>query len=151
VGDFAMAVKFTKLAHAEKYEEAGELVVPESAAARYLAHQALVRKADRIAGTAPENEEPSIKGDPATGTVKIKFTGEEKLTYTWRDFTFEQSKITGWPGKSGPVQKVLWTRATSDESHGVKAKLESAYLSNAGNLLVTVELSSSRSVGFRRG
>lgn len=43
---------------------------------------------------------------------------------------------------------MLWTRTTHDESHGAKAKLESAYLSNAGSLLVTVELFSSRSVGF---
>jgi hypothetical protein len=36
-GDFATAVKFTELAHTDKLKEAGELVVPESPADRYLA------------------------------------------------------------------------------------------------------------------
>jgi hypothetical protein len=58
-------------------------------------HQTLVAKTDRIAGyTSVNDERPSIKGDPVTGTVKIKFEDDgqgHKLSYTWKDFTFERA------------------------------------------------------------
>jgi hypothetical protein len=150
--DFSTAVKFTKLSHQNKHKEANGLVVPESPAARYLAHQVLITKAQSLAGyDESEDEEPSVKPDPATGSIKIKFARTESgsaLSYTWRDFTFEQGKITGWTGKSGPVKDVLWTRTTTDSKLSTKAKLESAYRSNSGNLYVVVELSASKGRGF---
>lgn len=56
--------------------------------------------------------------------------------------------MTGWTGKSGPIDKVLWTRQTSDTSRGRKAVLKSAYLTNAGYINVTVKLSSSVGTGW---
>ena len=150
--DFSTAVRFTKLSHQDRHKEANALVVPESPAARYLAHQTLITKAQSIAGyDESEGEEPSVKPDPATGSIKIKFAKTESgpaLSYTWRDFTFEQGKITGWTGKSGPVEDVLWTRTTTDSRLSTKAKLESAYRSNSGNLFVVVELSANKGRGF---
>jgi hypothetical protein len=43
-------VQFTELAHQTRHREANGLLVPESPAARYLAHQANQLKAERIAG-----------------------------------------------------------------------------------------------------
>jgi hypothetical protein len=150
--DFATAVKFTKMQHQDKQKEAAELVVPESPAARYLAHQVLITKAQSLAGYDESGDEkPSIKPDPATGSIKIKYAKTEDspaLAYTWKDFTFEQGKITGWTGKSGPVKDVLWTRTTTDSKLSARAKLESAYRSNNGNLFVVVELSASKARGF---
>jgi hypothetical protein len=57
--DFATAVKFTKLSQS-KYKEANVLVVPESPATRYLAHQTLIVKAEEIGGyDRSADEEPS--------------------------------------------------------------------------------------------
>ena len=152
VGDFATAVKFTKLSHQQRHKEANELVVPESPAARYLAHQVLITKAQSIAGYDSSDEpQPSIKPDAATASIKIKFAKTEDspaLSYVWKDFTFEQGKITGWTGKSGPVKDVLWSRTTTDSKLSPRAKLESAYRSNNGNLFVVVELSASKGRGF---
>jgi hypothetical protein len=145
--DFDTAVKFTKLAHKSDYEEAGQLVKPESPAARYVAHRTLIRKAERIAGYAGEDEEiPSFKPDPATGSIKIKYDGEETLTYTWRDFTFDQGKIIGWVGKQGPVQDVLWSRESKDSALGTTARLASAYRGNGGSMYMVVEFSAKRDV-----
>ena len=150
--DFSTAARFTKLSHQNRHKEANALVVPESPAARYLAHQTLINKAQSIAGyDQSEDEEPSVKPDPATGSIKFKFAKTERepaLSYIWRDFTFEQGKITGWTGKSGPVTDVLWTRTTTDSKLSTKAKLESAYRSNSGNLYIVVELSAGKSRGF---
>ena len=90
------------------------------------------------------------QADPATGSIKIKYAtteDEPSLAYTCMDFTFEQGKIIGWTGKIGPVQKALWTRTTADSKPGTKAKLESAYRSNNGNLFVVVELAASKGRG----
>jgi hypothetical protein len=152
IGDFATAVKFTKLTHANEYREANQLVAPESPAARYLVHQVKIDKAQSIAGyDASEEERPSVKPDPATGSIKIKFEKTEEspaLSYVWKDFAFEQGKITGWTGKSGPIQDVLWSRTTTDSKLSTRAKLESAYRGNNGNLYVVVELSASKGRGF---
>ncbi len=145
--DFDTAVKFTKLVHKNDYEEAGELVKPESPAARYVAHQTLTEKAERIAGYTRDDEEaPGIKGDPATGTVKIKYEDEPKTTYVWRDFTFEQGKITGWVGKQGPVKDVLWSRESKDSALGATARLASAYRGSSGSMYMVVEFSAKRDV-----
>lgn len=145
-------MQFTELAHQTRHREANGLVVPESPAARYLAHQANQLKAERIAGyDRSGEEEPSIKPDPATGSIKIKYAKTEStpaISYTWRDFTFEQGEVTGWTGKSGPVQDVLWTRTTTDAKLSTKAKLESAYRANSGNLVLVVELSATKARGF---
>jgi hypothetical protein len=150
--DFATAVKFTKLVHEEKYREASELVVPESPAARYVAHQTLVNKAIRVSTGYPPSDDSrkiSVKPDPTTNSINIVDKDDErKVTYTWKDFTFDQGKLTGWTGKSGAVKDVLWTRTTSDTSHGRKAKLQSAYLANSGALHVVVELSSSQGTSW---
>jgi hypothetical protein len=66
--DFATAVKFTKLVHQSKYKPADALVVPESPAARYLAHQTLITKAEEIAGfDQSTDEEPRFKPGPGYG------------------------------------------------------------------------------------
>jgi hypothetical protein len=107
----------------------------------------LIRKAERIAGYAREDEElPSFKPDPATGSIKIKYDGEETLTYTWRDFTFDQGKIIGWVGKQGPVQDVLWSRESRDSALGTTARLASAYRGNGGSMYMVVEFSAKRDV-----
>jgi hypothetical protein len=150
-GDFATAVKFTRLVYQSEYKKANALVVPESPAARYLVAQVSIDKAQRIAGYDPsDNEEPdSIKPDPTTGSIKVKFvkTEEEPATsYVWKDFTYDQGKITGWTGKSGPIKDRLWTRTTTDSKLGARAKLESAYLSSSGTLFIVVEVSAKRDV-----
>jgi hypothetical protein len=151
-GDFATAVNFTKLAHQSKYKEANGLVLPESPAARYLAHQSLFLKAQLIAGLEQRDEEqPTLQPDPATGSIKIKFAKTEDhpaSSYTWRDFTFGQGKITGWTGASGPIKDVLWTRTTTDSKLSTKANLASAYRANNGNLYIVVELTASKGRGF---
>jgi hypothetical protein len=147
--DFATAVKFTKLTHQSRYKEASGLVVPESPAARYLAHQTLMRKAQQIAGyNQSGDEEPSLKPDPTTGTIKIRYEdqSEGETKYTWRDFTFEQGKITGWTGASGPVKDVLWSRESKDSALGATAELASAYRTNAGNMDVVVEWCAKRDI-----
>jgi hypothetical protein len=150
--DFATAVKFTKLTHQNRHKEANGLVVPESPAARYLAHQVSINKAQSIAGADPsEDEEPSVKPDPATQSIKIKFAKTEDgpaLSYVWKDFVYEQGKIVSWTGKSGPVASVLWTRTTTDSKLSTKAVLKSAYRANSGNLFVVVELSANKARGF---
>jgi hypothetical protein len=119
--DFATAVKFTKLTHQNRHKEANGLVLPESSAARYLAHQTLINKAQSIGGyDQSKDEEPSIKPDPATASIKIKYAKTENgpaLTYTWRDFTFEQGKLTGWTGASGPVQDVCGAARLPTNQH----------------------------------
>jgi hypothetical protein len=40
------------------------------------------------------------------------------------------------------VKSALWSRTTTDQSHGREAKLKSAYLSNGKALSAIVELSS---------
>jgi hypothetical protein len=148
-GDFATAVTFTQLVHKDKLKEAGALVKPESAAARYIVHRQGFVKADKIAGYTPEPFKGSFRRDPATGSIKIKDTGgDKKITYTWKDFTYDQGKVTGWTGKTGPVESVLWSRQSSDSSRGRKAELKSAHLANSGSLFVVVELSSSKSTGW---
>jgi hypothetical protein len=148
--DFATAVKFTKLVHHDEYSEAAQQVKPESPAARYVAHQAQMLRAEKIGGYPSEPFEGSFKPEPTSGSIRIKnVTGDGKaITYTWKDFTFDAGKITGWTGKRGPVGSVLWTRTTSDKSRGRKAVLKSAYLANSGFLNVVVELSSSRGTGW---
>ncbi len=42
---------------------------------------------------------------------------------------------------------MLWTRTTADSKPGTKAKLESAYRSNNGNLFVVVKLAASKGRG----
>jgi hypothetical protein len=155
-GDFATAVKFTKLAHSNDlkgYREAAELTAPESPAARYVAHQALMVKAQKTAdGRVEEGGEYRFKADHLKQTVRIKYEGGEAMgkpfAYTWRDFTYDQGKVTGWTGASNPIDKVLWTRETSGKSRGRKAVLKSAYLANSGALWVTAELSSSVGTGW---
>jgi hypothetical protein len=146
--DFATAVKFTKLIHEDQTKKAGQLVAPESAAARYVVHRQLMTKAEKITGYASKPETPKIDPDPATRAVKIKYDDEPRTKYTWNDFTFDQGKITGWTGKTGPVKSVLWSRTTSDQSRGRKAELKSAYLSNSKALYAVVELSSSKATSW---
>jgi hypothetical protein len=152
MGDFATAVKFTKLAHQDKFKEANALVVPESPAERYLVFQVSSNKAYEIAGVDTTNDEPpKFTPDPAAGTIKIKVAKTEDspaYSYVWRDFVYEQGKIKSWTGKTGPVQDVLWTRTTTDSKLSTKAKLKSAYRANSGNLYAVVELSASRARGF---
>jgi hypothetical protein len=64
--DFAAAVKFTKLIHEDQTKKAGQLVAPESAAARYVVHRQLMIKAEKITGYASEPETPKIDPDPST-------------------------------------------------------------------------------------
>jgi hypothetical protein len=77
-------------------------------------HRQLMTKAEKITGYTSEPETPKIETDPATGAIKIKYNDDPKTKYTWKDFTFDQGKITGWTGKTGPVKPVLWSRMTSD-------------------------------------
>ena len=86
--------------------------------------------------------------DPATGAIKIKYDNKPKTKDTWKDFTFDQGKISGWTGKTGPVKSVLWSRTTSDQSRGRKAELKSAYLTNSKALYAIVELSSSKATSW---
>jgi hypothetical protein len=147
--DFASALQFTKLVWRDKYSAAAELTVPESPAARYLAAQVLVAKAQRLTGSPPADGSVGFKPDAAAGSITITYKDDQgKSTYTWKDFTFEQGKLTGWTAKRGPIKDALWTRTSNDSSRGVKAKLASAYLSSSGNLWVTVELSANRARGF---
>ena len=158
--DFKTAVEFTTLTHNDEHAEAARLVKPESPAARYLAHQTLAAKAEKIGG-APDNDEvPTIKSDAKTQSIKVTFAADEPvegekakkpLTYTWKDFTFDDGKITGWTGKSGPVKNVLWTRETTAAAKGRKAVLKSAYKANSGALVIVVELSSKVATGFTYG
>jgi hypothetical protein len=108
-------------------------------------------RAEKISGGYPaDGETPSIKTDPIKQTITIRYHGQEgvghgkALGYTWRNFTYDQGKITGWTGASGPIGSVLWTRQTFGESRGRKAVLKSAYLSNDKAMNIVVELSSSR-------
>lgn len=159
--DFDTAVEFTTLTHDSEYAAANQLVKPESPAARYLAHQTLNQKATTIAGGGGYDDPiPVIKPDPKTKSIKVTFPAEEPmegeraakaLTYTWKDFTFDQGKVTGWTGKSGPVKDVLWSRETSDESRGRTAVLKSAYKANNGNIVIIVELSSKVGTGWSSG
>lgn len=153
-------MEFTKLTHDSEYTAAAELVKPESPAARYLAHQTLANKAEVIAGAGGDEDVPTIKPDKAKQTIKISFPAEEPvegekaakaLTYTWKNFTFDQGQITGWTGASGPIKNVLWTRQTSDESEGRKAVLKSAYKANNGDVSIVVELSSKVATGWNSG
>jgi hypothetical protein len=115
-------------------------------------YQVSSEKAYDIAGIDHSDfEQPSLKPDPTTSSIKIKYAkteDEPAISYVWRDFTFEQGKITGWTGKSGPVKDVLWTRTTSDSKLGTKAKLQSAYRANNGKLYAVLELSASKARGF---
>jgi len=83
------------------------------------------------------------RNDDRERDVRLTLAG-----YTVLRFTYDQGRVTGWTGKSGPIDNVLWTRETSGKSRGRKAVLKSAYLSNAGYLNVTVELSSSVGTGW---
>ena len=111
-------------------------------------HRQLMTKAEKIIGYALGTRESENRPDPATGAIKIKYDDEPKTKYTWKDFTFDQGKISGWTGKAGPVESVLWSRTTSDQSRGRKAELKSAYLSNSKALYAIVELSSSKATSW---
>lgn len=155
--DFETAVEFTELTHQDDHSAAAELAKPESPAARYLAHQTLYAKAETIAGVESDTSIPTVKADPKTKSIKITIPADEPvegekadkaLTYTWKDFTFENGKVTGWTGASGPVKDVLWTRETTAESEGRKAVLKSAYKANSGNVFITAELFSKVATSF---
>jgi hypothetical protein len=101
-------VKFTKLSHQNRHKEANALVVPESPAASYLAHQTLINKAQSIAGyDQSEDEEPSVKPDPATSSIKIKFAKTESgpaLSYTWRRLHLRAGQDHGMDRQVRPGQ-----------------------------------------------
>ena len=138
-GDFSSAVEFARLAHLGDYGAAGGLVADNSPAARYLAHQTAYRRAYELNGQPITENTPNdvtVDGDAKTGDIKIEINdGDETTKYTWKNFAFDgSSKITAWTGKSGPIDKVLWSKSDSDEAHGVTVKLVSAYVSNGGDL-----------------
>lgn len=154
--DFDTAVKFVELVHdpdRESLSRTRDLIQPESAAARYVAHQTLLGKAQAISGYSPTSTTaPTIKPNRAKGTVTVTQDAVEGETrgfnYTWKDFTFDRGKLTGWTGASGPVGSVLWTRQTTDESRGRKAVLKSAYRTNTKSMNIVVELSSTKGTSF---
>lgn len=146
-GDFSSAVEFARLAHLGDYGAAGGLVADNSPAARYLAHQTAYRRAYELNGQPITENSPNdvtVDGDAKTGDINIEINdGDETTKYTWKNFAFDSSsKITAWTGKSGPIDKVLWSKSDSDEAHGVTVKLVSAYVSNGGDLIVVTEVSS---------
>jgi hypothetical protein len=65
--DFATAVKFTKLTHANKQRQANGLVVPESPAARYLVYQVKIDKAQSIAGVDQSDDQAQDHARPGRG------------------------------------------------------------------------------------
>jgi hypothetical protein len=144
--DFATAVKFTKLVHKDEYSKAETLVQPGSAANRYVEFQKLSNKAQRIDGQDTRIDPATLGFDPnkKTHSIRIRIDDENPLTYVWKDFTFDQGKITGWTGKSGPVGAVLWTKMSKDSALGTTARLVSAYRANSGSMLMVVEFSSTR-------
>jgi len=83
-GDFATAVKFTKLTHRsdglDNYRKAADLTAPESPAARYIAHQVSMYRAEKTAnGWVDEGGEYKFKPHPIAQTIRIKFLGGEGL------------------------------------------------------------------------
>jgi hypothetical protein len=102
--------------------------VPESAAARYVAHQALHIRAEKIAGNPPDPFDGSFKPDPAAGSIQLTdATDDDKpISYTWKDFTFEQGKLTAWTGKSGPSQSTGRTCAPDAPTGTATAEAEPA-------------------------
>ena len=153
--NFDAAIKFVELVlspDSGALAKTRDLIKPESAAARYVAHQTLLARAESLANLEPSTQEPTLKGDARTGQIKISYEAVEgegsAQSYTWKDFTFDQGKVAGWTGPNGPVGSVLWSRQTSDESRGRSAVLKSAYQSNSGNLFAVVELSSKIGTDF---
>ena len=71
VYNFASALTFTRLVHLGKHSQAGSLVEPHSAAARYIAHQLADTKAYKIDGLDDSNVEGdwTINGNDKTGKV----------------------------------------------------------------------------------
>lgn len=115
----------------------------------------MVKSRPPLSDSSPSNaslrvgaRDSKIDPDPSTGAIKIKYDDEPKTKHTWKDFTFDQGKLTGWTGKTGPVKSVLWSRTTSDQSRGRKAELKSAYLSNSKAVYAVVELSSSKATSW---
>ena len=145
--NFSDAVEFTRLVHIGDYGAAGGMVADNSPAARYIAHQIADRRAYELNGqpvTENESSDVSVDGDNAASEVHIEIVdGDTTTKYTWKDFAFdERGKITAWTGKSGPIDKALWRKSDSASAHGVTARLISAYVTNAGTLVVVVELAS---------
>jgi hypothetical protein len=142
--DFNTAVKFTRFAFKAKYQQAAELTKPESAASRYIVHQAAVDKAQRIDGRQSDEVDYSVDPNKKTGSIRIDYGSDE--VYVWKDFTFDQGKVTGWTGPNGPISSVLWTREAKDSGLGATARLVSAYRSNAGNMFAVVQFTAKRDV-----
>lgn len=147
-GSFSTALEFTRLVHIDDHASAGALVADDSPAARYIAFQNALARVEELNGQSSTRDESdvTIDGDEKSGKIEIELTdGDKPLTYTWRDFTFDNAgKITGWTGKSGPIDKALWRKSDSKTTHGVVVKLVSAYVSNAGSLFVVVEVESAK-------
>lgn len=145
--NFSRAVEFTRLVHIDDYGAAGGLVADNSPAARYIAHQTAYRRAFEANGQPISKSDPSnitVDGDAKTGAIKIESVeGDDTTTYTWKDFSFDASgKVASWTGKSGPIDKALWSKSDSAHAHDVTAKLVSAYVTNGGDLIVVAELAS---------
>ena len=146
---FSTAVEFTRLTHLDDHGVAGGLVADNSPAARYIAHQTAYRRAYELNGNpiAPSSpNDVTIDGDAKTGAIKIDIAdGDRTISYTWKNFTFDPAgKITARTGKSGPIDKALWSKSDSAKAHDVTAKLVSAYVSNGGDLIVVAEIASPR-------
>jgi hypothetical protein len=147
-GYFASALTFTRLVHLGKHSQAGSLVEPHSAAARYIAHQLADTKAYKMDGLGDSNGEDdwTIDGNERTGKVRIK-PSDGSASYTWEQFTYSGAgKITGWTGASGPIESVLWTRESQDSGLGVTVRLVSAYRTNIGAMRMVVDYSTKRDV-----
>jgi hypothetical protein len=122
--------------------KACEPVASESAAARYVMHQQLMTEAEKITGYARSQRLRRSTQIPPPAPSRSSTTTTLKLSTPGRTSRSTRAKITGWTGKTGPVKSALWSRTTTDQSHGREAKLKSAYLSNGKALSAIVELSS---------
>jgi len=145
--DFANMVEFTRLVHVGDIGRAGSLVADSSAAARYIAHQNALERFNELNGQSNDRNEDdyTIEGDEKTRSIRIEISGDNPTVYTWKDFQVDNlEKILSWTGKSGPIDKVLWHQASTAKTHGVTAKLLTAYVNNGGDLNIVVELSSAK-------
>ncbi len=149
--DFDAAIEFTELVYDNDYREARELMKPESPAARYLDHQAAVDKAFKISGQgARETSDITVDPDKEKREIKITYPGDGEDggedSVVWKDFMFDQGKITEWSNPLGPISENLWTRSSEDTALRTTARLVSAYRANDGDLYVVVEFSAKKDV-----
>mgnify|MGYP003637904007 CR=1 FL=1 len=147
-GTDASMREFVTAIYGNDYTTAEALVVPGSAAQKYVAHQKATDTAYKTNGdfTQPlPEEQPTLEFTDGAATAKYP-TGE---SFAWSDFEYDNNGLlASWTTPSGELPGLLWTSEFSGAIAGNTVNLTSAYKSNAGDMYVVLTVTSGAGIDF---